>query len=152
MRVLTIFTVDGSVQPVAVTVGDEVPAPTAGPGQVVVEGDYADGTWKWDDAPVKKSQAEMDAFLMPPPPTYTPRPVLVVSRFQARAALHMAGLLPAVEELMADPETDMLSKLAWTDATEFRRNSPTLQTTAVALGLTEAQLDGLFANAATIVA
>jgi hypothetical protein len=45
-----------------------------------------------------------------------------------------------------------LSRLAWADATEFRRNSPILQTTAVALGLTETQLDELFANAATIVA
>src|SRR5690606_18612826 len=75
-----------------------------------------------------------------PPP---PGPPTVVSRFQARAALHLAGLLESVETLMANPETDMLARLAWIDATEFRRDSPTLVAMAAALSLTEQQLDQL---------
>jgi hypothetical protein len=74
----------------------------------------------------------------------------VVSRFQARAALHLAGLLDDVEALMAAPGTPALAKLAWADAQEFKRTSPTVQTMAAAIGLTEAQLDELFTTAAGI--
>ena len=81
-----------------------------------------------------------------------PPPPQVVSRFQARAALHLAGLLTTVEALMAAPETDMLARLAWADATEFRRDSPTLVAMAAALSLTDEQLDQLFITAAGLVA
>lgn len=76
----------------------------------------------------------------------------VVSRFQARAALHLAGLLEQVEALMRDPETDVIAKLAWWDAQEFRRQSPTIAAMAKALGLTDAQIDELFIAAAGIEA
>ena len=75
-----------------------------------------------------------------------------VTRFQARAALHLAGLLSSVEALMSDPQTDMLAKLAWQDAQEFRRTSPTVLAMATALGLDEAALDALFTSAAGIAA
>lgn len=75
-----------------------------------------------------------------------------VSRFQARAALHLAGMLDQVESIMADPETDMLARLAWDDAIEFRRDSPTLVAMAAALSLTDEQLDQLFITAAGLVA
>lgn len=98
-------------------------------------------------------QIEPDANGYPvavdPPPLGPPQ---VVSRFQARAALHLAGLLPQVEALMAAPETDALWRLAWTDAIEFRRDSPTLVAMAAALNLTEQQLDQLFITAAGLVA
>lgn len=99
----------------------------------------------------KAIEADADGFpvAVDPPP---PGPPQVVSRFQARAALHLAGLLPAVEALMADPATDTLARLAWTDAQEFRRTSPTLLAMASALSLTDAQLDQLFATAAGIEA
>ena len=74
----------------------------------------------------------------------------VVSRFQARAALHLAGLLETVEAMMAAPETPALAKLAWADAQEFKRNSPTVLSLSASLGLTEAQLDALFTTAAGI--
>lgn len=73
-----------------------------------------------------------------------------VTRFQARAALHLAGLLPSIEALMADENTPALAKLAWTDAQEFKRTSPTIATMAAALGLTSEQLDQLFITAAEI--
>lgn len=81
-----------------------------------------------------------------------PGPPQVVSRFQARAALHLAGLLEQVEALMAAPETDALWRLAWADAIEFRRDSPTLVAMAAALSLTDEQLDQLFITAAGLVA
>lgn len=99
----------------------------------------------------KVIEADADGFpvAVDPPP---PGPPQVVSRFQARAALHLAGLLTAVEALMTDPETDPLARLAWTDAQEFRRTSPTLLAMASALSLTKAQIDQLFITAAGIEA
>lgn len=80
------------------------------------------------------------------------RQARVISPFQARAALAQAGLLAAVEALMADPATPEIARLAWLHAQEFRRNSPTLLALAGALGLDEAALEALFDAAATIVA
>ncbi|GHG35591.1 hypothetical protein [Paracoccus aerius] len=46
---------------------------------------------------------------------------MAVSRFQARAALHLNGLLEAAET--AVKKADPLVQLAWTDTIEWRRNS-----------------------------
>lgn len=75
-----------------------------------------------------------------------------VTRFQALAALHLAGHLPAVEAIMAAPETPVLAKLAWANALSFERSSPTLASLAATLGMTDADLDALFTQAATIEA
>lgn len=75
-----------------------------------------------------------------------------VSRFQARAALYLAGLLDQVQALMDDPATSGLARLAWQDAQEFRRTSPTVVGMGLALGLTDVQLDQLFITAAGIEA
>lgn len=76
----------------------------------------------------------------------------VVSRFQARAALYEAGHLQNIETIMSSPATEMLVKLAWQDAQEFRRNSPTVIALGYALGITESDLDQLFIAAAAIEA
>ena len=95
-------------------------------------------------------------FVNPPDPEQEEPPLdgvpQVVTRFQARAALHLAGLLTTVESLMTDPQTDMLARLAWQDAQEFRRQSPTVLSMAATLGLTDEQLDALFTTAAGIEA
>ncbi|MDN3561731.1 hypothetical protein [Vreelandella neptunia] len=75
-----------------------------------------------------------------------------VSRFQARAALHQAGLLAQVQSIMEDPDTDPMTVIAWQDATEFRRESPTVVALADSLGLDDTALNDLFINAATIEA
>lgn len=75
-----------------------------------------------------------------------------VTRFQARAALHLAGLLSTVEAMMSNPATDAIARIAWQDAQNFERSSPTVAGLAAALGLTDAQLDGLFIQAAAIKA
>ncbi|MDX9843918.1 MAG: hypothetical protein RBT42_09195 [Aquabacterium sp.] len=83
--------------------------------------------------------------------TEQPTPVpQSVSRFQARAALHLAGLLDQVEVLMVDPSTPTLARLAWSDAQEFKRSSPTIASMAQALGLGDADVDALFVSTATI--
>lgn len=77
---------------------------------------------------------------------------MVVSRFQARAALRQMGLRSQVDDIMADPETDPLVLDAWQDATEFRRTSPTVAAMADALELSPEQVDELFETAADIEA
>lgn len=79
--------------------------------------------------------------------TYVPAEV---SRFQARAALLIAGYLPTVEATIS--AADPLTQLAWADAQVFRRNSPTIAALAAAIGLTESQIDALFVQAAQIEA
>lgn len=101
-------------------------------------------------------QAALDAggvaaYVEPPPPTAEElRPSMVVSRFQARVALHNAGMLADVQVLMGDPATDPVAVIAWQDAQEFRRLSPTIVAMGAALGWTETQLDELFVAAALI--
>jgi len=99
--------------------------------------------------------AEYEALIAEVVAAYDPPPILeivpvAVSRFQARAALMLAGLLDDVEALMAAPGTPALAKLAWEDAQEFKRSSPTVLAMSSALGMTEAQLDELFTTAAGI--
>lgn len=72
------------------------------------------------------------------------------SRFQAKAALHLAGLLPAVEAAIA--QADPVTQLAWAEAVEYRRNSPTILALAGALELTDEQVDDLFRAAMQIEA
>lgn len=75
---------------------------------------------------------------------------MVCSRFQAKAALLGAGMLASVEAVI--DASDPVAQLAWTDAVEFRRTSPTIALLAGAIGLTDAQLDDLFRAASLIEA
>jgi hypothetical protein len=84
-------------------------------------------------------------------PASRPRPPLVVSRFQAKAALLAAGKLDQVEAAVAQ-SGDAVLKLAWAEAVEFRRDSPAVAAIAAGLGLDAAAVDALFAQAAGISA
>jgi len=78
------------------------------------------------------------------------RASMVVSRFQARAALLQNNLLDTASGAIA--QADAMSQLAWEDAQEFRRNSPLVNSIGGALSLTDEQLDDLFRLAKTIEA
>jgi hypothetical protein len=73
-----------------------------------------------------------------------------VSRSQAKAALHLAGLLTQVEALMSAPETDAIAAIFWREEPHFDRNSALIASMGAQLGLTEAQIDELFVTAAGI--
>jgi len=75
---------------------------------------------------------------------------MVCSRFQAKAALHLAGLLPQVEAAIA--QADPVTQIAWAETVEYRRNSPTILALAGALELTDEQVDDLFRAAVQIQA
>jgi len=72
-----------------------------------------------------------------------------ISPVQAKIVLHRHGLLVAVETAIANAPIE--TQLAWTDATSFSRNSTVLNDMATALGLSPAQLDAMFTEAAAIV-
>lgn len=78
-------------------------------------------------------------------------PVLTVTSRQGKHALADAGLYhPALAAIAALPEPARTkAQIDWEAAT-WQRNDPTLAAMAAALGLTEAQLDALFAQAATL--
>lgn len=73
---------------------------------------------------------------------------MVVSRFQGRVALSRAGLLDAAEAAAVAAGGETL--MAWQEALEWRRTSPTIAALAAALGLTDEQVDDLFRAAADI--
>jgi hypothetical protein len=73
---------------------------------------------------------------------------MVCSRMQARIALHQAGLLTAAEAAVA--ESDAVVQIAWADAAEFRRLSPTIAALSDALELSPEQVDDLFRAAMQI--
>lgn len=101
---------------------------------------------------VQAANAAVRAALnLPEPLPYLPPVPASVSRFQARAALAMAGLLPAVDAAIA-ASGSVIAQIAWADAQVFERRSPTIAGLAAAIGLTEAQIDDLFRAAAEIVA
>ena len=75
-----------------------------------------------------------------------------VSRFQGLAALHIAGLLEQVEAIIANPATDPIVRLAWSNVQEFHRQSPMVATFATELEWTDDQIDDLFIMASGIEA
>ncbi len=97
-------------------------------------------TWVVTDLPPEEIAAALAQW----------RSTATVTRFQARAALHLAGLLDTVEAAVAGGDT--ITKLAWGDALNFERNSPTIAALASAINLTDAQIDDLFKRAAAITA
>jgi len=71
-----------------------------------------------------------------------------VSRLQAKIAMMQAGVLSAVEAAVA--AADPAVQMAWADAIEFRRFSPTILALSAQLGMTDTQLDDLFRAAALV--
>lgn len=81
-----------------------------------------------------------------------PLQVFFVSMRQARLALHQQGLLSSVEDainLIPEPDKSKI-KIEWEYSSAIFRDSPWLSTFSSALGLTEQQMDDLFALAATL--
>lgn len=87
-----------------------------------------------------------------PTPEAEPAPVTQVTQRQARLALLGAGLLSQVEaalDSMPEPQR-AAAKIEWEYALFIDRNSQLTQGLAAALGLSEQDMDALFAQAATL--
>lgn len=89
-------------------------------------------------------------YTPPVPPSSTPIPLVLsaVSPRQARLALLGAGLLTQVENAVT--AAGGATQITWEYATVFERTDPLIATLSAALGLTSAQVDALFATAATL--
>lgn len=74
------------------------------------------------------------------------------NRAQAIIALRGAGILPAVEAHMSNPETDPTVVDSWHNSPQFARTAPLVIGMAAALSLTDEQLDGLFEAAMQVEA
>ncbi|MXN30026.1 hypothetical protein [Delftia sp. CH05] len=101
----------------------------------------------------EKTIAEVAEAHLPTPGETLPVP-LTITRAQGKAALIQAGLWPQVLAFVAgieDPNEKLLAEVALNDTVNWERSSPFLARVAVALGLSEQQLDELFIAAAAIV-
>lgn len=88
-------------------------------------------------------------------PVAPPEPVVVpqeIANWRAKAVLSLAGILPSVEaalNALEDPaKTVALS--AWNGGAEVHRNGPTVAAAIAMLGLTDAQVDAMFIQAAAL--
>lgn len=89
-----------------------------------------------------------------PEPYVAPPPSIpqTVTRFQALATLAAGGWLDVVHTYIDNlPRTD-ITRLAFENATDWERTSPTVNALATMLGLTDAQVDDLFTAAAQVSA
>ena len=84
-------------------------------------------------------------------PYLNPPPSLLIENWRAKAVLSLAGLLPAVEAaLAAMPEPERTVALyAWNGGAPLDRHGSTVLAIATALALTDAQVDAMFAQAAS---
>jgi len=85
---------------------------------------------------------------VPPPP---PIPA-TVTRFQALAVLAAGGYLPTIKTYIATLGEDNITRLAWENAADWERTSPTLNALATMLNLTSAEVDDLFVAASQVSA
>lgn len=74
----------------------------------------------------------------------------VISKRQGRAQLKAEGLLTSVEAYMVSLATDDLTRMAYEDATEWRRTDPNVLAMMTMLGKTAADADAFFTAAAVL--
>ena len=120
--------------------------------------------WAAEDLPadfqIGRYEFEAGEFRRLPDPPPAPLPVpQIVSRFQARVAMLASpatadgygNLLEQIDAAVAASDNAFI-RLAWAEAVEWNRASPTVNALASGLGMTDEQLDDLFRAAAGIVA
>lgn len=80
------------------------------------------------------------------------RGVLTITSYQAKCALADAGLYDAVEAAIDSPATPVRIKLAWREGINFQRDNPMILMLTAQLGLSDEDVDQLFAAALLIEA
>jgi len=88
-----------------------------------------------------------EPYVPPPPPIPS-----TVTRFQALAVLAAGGYLDTVHAYIDTLPRSNITRLAFENAADWERTSPTVNTLAQMLGLTDAQVDELFIAAAQVSA
>lgn len=98
--------------------------------------------WRVDPLPQSEINARLENW----------RQSASCSPFQGKAALFNAGLLDEVETLISATQTSTIVKLAWANASEWRRMSAMITSLASELSLTDEEVDDLFKAAVLITA
>lgn len=114
----------------------------------VCAADNGDGTFRLDLADGTSrlaTQAEIDAATV----AAARAAIKPVTRRQMLTALHRVGLLATIKGAVA-ASNDIELQIAFDESQEFQRNNPFLATMAQALGKTDAEVDAIFALAATL--
>jgi len=88
-----------------------------------------------------------EPYVPPPPPVPS-----TVTRFQALAVLAAGGYLDTVRTYIATLDQNNVQRLAWENAADWERTSPTLNALATMLNLTATDVDALFVAAAKVSA
>ena len=104
--------------------------------------------WLQLASPADLSAVGITVTVVPDPAPPPPSPVTVVTPRQARLALNAAGLLDKVNAAVA--AADPATQITWEFATQIDRNDPLIAALAGVLNLSSAQIDTLFAQAATL--
>ncbi len=91
------------------------------------------------------TQAEIDAATI----AAARAAIKPVTRRQMLTALHRVGLLATIKAAVA-ASGDVELQIAFDESQEFQRNNPFLASMAAALGKTDAEIDAVFALAATL--
>lgn len=89
----------------------------------------------------------IDPYVAPPPPIPS-----TVTRFQALATLAAGGYLDTVHTYIDALPRSNITRLAFENAGDWERTSPTVNALAAMLGLTDTQVDELFVAAAQVSA
>lgn len=110
---------------------------------------FADlANFKWVEEPYARNltQEEINRRLPQPPDNCTPR--------QLRIALIQAGIsLSTIEaqiDAISDPTQKEIARAEWEYALEIKRQHPLVEMIAQVLGLTEQQVNDIFANAVNL--
>ena len=116
----------------------------------VIEGDML-----WPEAQAMALQMGNALPFEPPPPAPPPAPLPAITRRQLRLALLRFGVTGDQVEahIAAMPGTPIEREAAmieWRDSGTYERNHPLVIALGAALGLTEAQIDAAWMEAATI--
>ena len=109
--------------------------------------DNGDGTFRLDFEGSSRlaTQAEVDAAAV----AAARSAIAPVTRRQMLTALHRVGLLATIKGAVA-ASGDIELQIAFDESQEFQRNNPFLASMAAALGKTDAEIDAVFALAATL--
>ena len=105
--------------------------------------------FQWFSKLPRPTEAEIEAAAPAALASAARAAILPVTRRQMLTALHRAGLLTTIKGAVA-ASGDVELQIAFDESQEFQRNNPFLATMAAALGKTDAEVDAIFALAATL--
>ena len=119
-------------------------------------GSYANlvGTAEWQNTTNNEQYLQWLADGNTPEPYVAPPPPIpsTVTRFQALAVLAAGGYLDTVRTYINTLDQNNVQRLAWENAADWERTSPTLNALATMLNLTSAEVDALFVAASQVSA